>query len=400
MVATEYVDQRVGGLGSHVAGLAPYLAETVALDLMVPRYDTKSPRQEALGRYGTLYRVDAHRPQDGDNYDVQVWQMNDELKNFVVESIEAGKRYDLLHAHDWLSGYTANFLRKEYEIPLVVTIHATEMGRVGDQRVHSHELSRRIHEAEKHLAERADIIIACSEFMRDEITVTLLQPDTATVVVPNGVNVDNFADLHRQRAKYMDYRAQWGGADDPLIFFVGRLVGEKGPDILIKAMPKILDSYPGAKLLLAGKGPFRKELEQLIRDFDVQDHVNLLGFVTDEEKNRLFAVSDLAIFPSRYEPFGIVALEAMAAGTPVIVTDVGGLREVVTHGVTGLCVPPERPDAVAAATIETLQDTDSADVRTQQAEREVRLQYGWDHVAALTEKVYEKVLLQPELMGQ
>lgn len=390
MIASEFRLQRVGGLGSHVAALAPRLANLVSLDLVVPRFDGLGEDEEPLGRWGRVFRVDAQRPQDRYRFDQEVWAMNDQLNAFMRARLLSQYHYDVMHVHDWLAGYVANDLRQKFSIPLVATIHATEYGRQNGF-VDSSPLSRRIHEAEYHLVRRADRIIACSEFMRREISHALQIPLQKIVVVPNGVEFEEEGWLQRDDPVLQAWRAQWIGPDDPLIFFVGRMVGDKGPDLLIAAMPELVKHYPGAKAVLAGKGPFSDHLRDLIAQLGMEEHVILAGFISDEDRNRFYAVADVAVFPSRYEPFGIVVLEAMMAGTPVVAAAVGGLQEVVEDGVTGLCVAPGRADALAAGILEVLRHPQKARRRAAVAQQLASERYNWDSIAAQTLAVHEEI---------
>jgi len=391
MIANEYVLQRVGGLGAHVSGLAPRLADQVYLDLVVPRYLGQGAQTEPLTDYGCVYRVDATKLTSGRDFDQQVWRMNDQLNDFITQRIEDGIRYDVMHAHDWLSGYVANDLHRRYDIPLVATLHATESGRMGG-RVRSSQLSERIHLAEFHLAQEADKIIACSDFMRDEIARVLKVSKDKIVVIPNGVELDAFPTLQDDPRVLKDIRRRWQQKDGPLIFFVGRLVWEKGPDLLVSAMAEVLKVFPAARAVIAGHGPYRNNLLDQIRHMQLQERVQLSGFITDEERNQLYAVADLAVFPSRYEPFGIVALEAMVTGIPVVVSAVGGLQDVVSDGETGLIAAPGNADALAQMILQSLTEPQRAVERAQTAHKSVMRQYNWEHIASRTVKVYKQLV--------
>ncbi len=390
MISPEYNLQRVGGLGVHVQGLAPRLSDRVLLDLFVPRYQGLGDYCEPLRRHGTVYRADATEPKPGDEFDLQVWRMNDQINAAITRHINIGRQFSLMHAHDWLSGYVANDLHQRYGIPMVVTIHATEMGRRRGH-VWGHPLSERIHLAEQYLAREADLIIACSEFMRGEIIEALNAPPEKIRVIPNGVEYEHLIHLrdHLEALPYI--RRRWAGPDQPLIFFVGRLEWEKGPDLLVQAMPRVLEDFPDAKLILAGKGSYTDHIVALVHELGLEDSVQVVGFISDQTRNEIYAVADVAVFPSRYEPFGIVALEAMAAGAPVIVGDVGGLSEVVEHGVTGLRVPND-PQAIAHAILQTLHHPDRAAERARRAQEVVRTQYSWETIADRVLEVYAELV--------
>jgi glycosyltransferase involved in cell wall biosynthesis len=180
--------------------------------------------------------------------------------------------------------------------------------------------------------------------------------------------------------------------DEQILFSVGRVVVEKGLHLLIRAMPLILARQPAAKAVIAGKGPELEALRSLAWRLDVGEKVLLTGFITDEDRDRLFKIADCAVFPSLYEPFGIVALEAMAARCPVVVSEVGGLQDVVDHGQTGLTVYPDDPASLAWGIVQTLQDPDQAQARVARAYQIVRQRYNWQAIARMTAGVYETVI--------
>ncbi len=392
MISPEYNLHRVGGLGVHVQGLAPRLSDRILLDLFVPRYQGLGELCEPLGAYGMVYRCDASELKPGDDYDLQVWRMNDQLNACITRHMNSGRKFALMHAHDWLSGYVANDLRQRYHIPMVVTIHATEMGRRRG-RVQGHPLRERIHLAEKYLVKEADLVIACSKYMREEIIDALQAPAEKIRVIPNGVESERLLHLREEYAAFPHIRRRWAQPDQPLIFFVGRLEWEKGPDLVVKAMPRVLTDFPNAKLILAGKGSYTDQLITMIQELGLEDSVQLAGFISDETRDELYAVADVAVFPSRYEPFGIVALEAMAAGAAVVVSDVGGLSEVVEHGLTGLRVAPT-PEAHADAILDILHHPHLAAERARRAQQVVSSQYSWETIADQVLAVYEDMLRQ------
>jgi len=390
MISPEYNLQRVGGLGVHVQGLAPRLSSRILLDLFVPRYRGLGDLCEPLGTYGTVFRGDATELKPGDDYDLQVWRMNDQLNAVITRHINSGRHFALMHAHDWLSGYVANDLHQRYHIPLVVTIHATEIGRRRGY-IQGHPLRERIHLAEQYLVNEADLIIACSEFMRREIIQALSAPEEKVRVIPNGVEYKHLIHLRQKYAQYPHIRRRWAEPDQPIIFFVGRLEWEKGPDLLVQAMPRVLQDFPNARLILAGKGSYTGQIIDMVQKLGLESAIHLAGFISDETRNELYAVADIAVFPSRYEPFGIVALEAMAAGAPVVVSNVGGLSEVVDHGVTGLRAETS-PEAIADAILDILHHPDLAAERARRAQNVVRTQYSWEIIADRVLEVYRELL--------
>ncbi len=177
---------------------------------------------------------------------------------------------------------------------------------------------------------------------------------------------------------------------------MGRLVYEKGAQVLVRAMPLVLAQQPEAKLVVAGRGPELDALRSLAWSLGVGEKVLFTGFISDEDRDRLFKVADCAVFPSLYEPFGIVALEAMAAKCPVVASDVGGLSDVVRHEETGLTVYPKDPNSLAWGIVETLKHPEQAAARVRKAHLMVREEYDWRRIARLTADLYGRVIAERE----
>ena len=180
-------------------------------------------------------------------------------------------------------------------------------------------------------------------------------------IVPNGVDTAPFDALEAE--DLAEFRARWASRDERIVFFVGRLVYEKGAHLIVQAAPRVLAEIPQTKFVIAGTGGLGDQLRQRVQELGIADQVNIAGFVSDDDRNRLLKVADAAVFPSLYEPFGIVALEAMAARCPVIVSSVGGLAEVVQHHVTGTTVYPDNVESLAGGILHTLAHPDWARAR-------------------------------------
>jgi glycogen(starch) synthase len=189
-------------------------------------------------------------------------------------------------------------------------------------------------------------------------------------------------------------RARYAFAEEKLVFFVGRLVAEKGAEILVRAAPFVLQEMPSVRFVIAGRGPETARIQQVIKELELQTHVTLAGFISDDERDQIFKTADCAVFPSLYEPFGIVALEAMAARVPVVVSEVGGLREVVQHGETGITVYPNNPESCARGILHTLQNPQWAAMRVANAYRKVLTVYNWQTIAAQTTAVYQRIIAE------
>ena len=388
MLSWEYPPHVVGGLGKHVAELLPPLGSLpgVELCLVTPAWGGGEP-QEKVGP-AVVHRVDLPAP-EGDFY-TAAWQANLGLQEYVHRLWEESGPFDLVHVHDWLVAFAGAALKRHYKVPLLSTMHATERGR-GRGRLGSDQ-ARAIHHVEWWLTFESWRVIACSEFMADEIAGYFQCPRSKIDVIPNGVDTARFDRLEGQ--DLTQFRARFALPSEQIVFSVGRVVYEKGMQVLVKAMPLVVAQQPSAKAILAGKGPELESLRSLAWSSGVGEKVFVVGFVSDADRDRLFKVSDCAVFPSLYEPFGIVALEAMAARCPVVVSEVGGLRDVVRHAETGITVYPDDPASLAWGIVHTLQHPEWAAARASNAYRTVRDEYNWQRIAESTARVYERVIAE------
>jgi glycogen(starch) synthase len=287
-----------------------------------------------------------------------------------------------VHAHDWLVAQTAITLAETTRAPLVATMHATEAGRHAGWL--PHPLNRAIHSVERWLAERADTVVTCSTSMHDEVT-SLFEIDPAKVaVVPNAIDAERWRPSAAERSSG---REQYRGSG-PLLVFAGRLVHEKGLQTLFAALPALRRRYPGLRVAIAGSGVHEAALRAQARRLRVVRSVDWLGFVPESRLPALFAAADVAVVPSSYEPFGIVALEAAVAATPLVVAETGGLADLVRAGVAVGSFPAGDVPALTAALDAVLADPVAARRRARRAARIVARDYTWAAVAERMLDVY------------
>jgi len=388
MFSWEYPPHVVGGLGKHTAELLPPLADLSGLELhlVVPRLSGGEP-VERVGR-ATVHRVEVSVT-EGDFY-TRAWKTNLYLEEYARRLWKRTGPFDLVHVHDWLVAFVGATLKRGYRVPLLSTIHATERGR-GRGELRSDQ-ARAIHQVEWWLAFESWRVIACSSYMRDEITDYFQCPRDKIDVIPNGVDTTRFDRLEGQDLTH--FRSMYALPQEKIVFSVGRVVYEKGLHVLIRALPLVLAQEPWVKVVIAGKGPELETLRSLAWELNVGEKVLFSGFIADEDRDRLFRIADCAVFPSLYEPFGIVALEAMAARCPVVVSEVGGLKDVVRHAETGITVYPDDPASLAWGIVHTLQHPEWAAQRVANAYRVVCEEYNWQHIARLTADVYERVIAE------
>lgn len=179
--------------------------------------------------------------------------------------------------------------------------------------------------------------------------------------------------------------------EEKIILFVGRLVYEKGVHLLIEALPKIMERV-NVKLIVVGDGYMKEQLSSAVRSMGLMDKVFFTGFVDDETLRKLQKYADVSVVPSLFEPFGIVALEAMAAGSPVVVADTGGLSEMIEHDVTGVKFQPGNTDQLATCIIRVLTDENYADRLRINAYERLKEEFSWEIISLKTKAVYERVL--------
>ncbi len=387
LVSWEYPPVVVGGLGRHVHNLAVELAaighDVVVLTRRPTGSDATTHPTTSTTVEGVRIIAAAEDPPEFDfSTDMMPWTLA-----MGHAMIRAGLRLlrddgsgeawipDAVHAHDWLVAHPAIALAEFFDVPLVATIHATEAGR------HSGwvaaKTNRQVHSVEWWLAREADALITCSTSMRDEVS-RLFGPELAEIqIIHNGIAVHEWPHSPRTVTP--------GPAE---LLFAGRLEYEKGVQDLLAALPRIRRTHPGTTLAVAGSGTQQEWLEELARKHRVLGAVRFLGSVERSELIELMHRCAAIVLPSRYEPFGIIALEAAATGIPLVVSTAGGLGEAVADTVTGMTFPPADVTALAAAVRATLDDAAAAEERAQRAYARLTEEFSWRTVAERTTGVY------------
>ena len=385
MLSWEFPPRIIGGIASHVYDLSRAIVrKNLDVHVVTCGFPDTLPYDEVEGVQ--VYRFD---PYEIPTLDFLSWvlSMNTGMAQRAGEVIDTyRKRFDLIHAHDWLVAKAALELKNQYGIPLVSTIHATEMGRRGGIQDNYHKL---IHDIEHQLVHQSDRIICCSQYMAKEVSQNLNISMEKIDVIYNGVDTSKF-DL---REDLKSFRERYASPNEKIILYVGRLVYEKGVHILIEAMPKILKAMSEARLIIVGEGRMKEFLENKAQQLHVADEVHFLGFVQDQTLRKLYHISDVAVFPSLYEPFGIGTLEAMAAKVPVVVSGVGGLGELVEHDKTGVKVYPDNSDSLVWGIMRVLRTPKYANMLKGNAYKKLLHDYNWDLLARKTLETYIKALL-------
>ncbi len=387
MLSWEYPPRVIGGISPHVHDLSQQLAQKGVEVHVVTKCTPSAPEEEVQASGVHVHRVQLAEEPNDFLHEIQL--LNDATEDRVRDLLEhwrPGGQPTLFHAHDWLSLDAARELKYEYSLPMIATVHATEMGRHGG--IHG-STSKYIHEQEYWLTYEAWRIIVCSEFMKEEVHRQFDAPYDKVDVIYNGVEADKFA-FEWTAEERATRRAQFARPDEKIVIYVGRFVREKGIQVLLNAASVVLAEEPNTKFLIVGGGN-REKFERFVGWTSLEDRVVFVGFTANRALHQLYRIADVAVFPSLYEPFGIVALEGMAAGAPVVASDAGGLREVVQHDVTGTLSFANNPESLAWAILRVLKDPERAARLTEQAQLRLKADFDWSHLANQTMEVYERV---------
>jgi glycogen(starch) synthase len=384
ILSWEYPPIVEGGLARHVRKLSEALVRAGVEVHVLTRGGTRSNAREE--RHGVIvHRVpEPEYPDDLDRFVAWVRRMNDHMAAAGRELL-AEHDFDLVHGHDWLVGAAATKLADAASTPLLVTVHATEHGR--HQGWVDKPPQSTIHRLERSFARRADRVIVCSHYMREHVADVFGVPEDRLSVIPNGIDpteLQPVADLPALRARFAE-------PDEKLVLLVGRLVYEKGFQLALDALPGVIRRVGGGvRFLVAGSGPHEAELRAQAERLELDEHGTFMGWIGDDVLHSLYAIADLCVIPSLYEPFSIVALEAMASGCPCIVADTGGLREVVPKEV-GLRFRPRSARSLGYMVERLLTDDALRDRLVTEASEHV-LRFDWGDVGRQTLELYGELV--------
>ena len=385
MLTWEYPPRVVGGIARVVNDLSKRLIKDGHEVTVVTYREGNVPYYE-LDKGVKVYRVDNFMI-NANNFIDWVMQLNFNMVAKASEIIQKEGKFDVIHAHDWLVAYAGKTLKQSFDIPLVSTIHATEAGRNSGIRDNTQKY---INDTEWMLTYESTEVIVNSNYMKGELQRLFGLPFEKINVVPNGVNLLLYSGIERD----YEFRRRYAMDNEKIILFVGRLVYEKGIQHLIAAMPKILNGYNDTKLIIAGKGGMMDELKAEANALGLGDKVYFTGYVSGKDVQKLYKCADIAVFPSTYEPFGIVALEAMLSERPVVVSDIGGLNEIVQHRENGMKCYAGNANSIADSILELLYNPELCANVTKKAKAKVRNEYNWNKIAQDTHFIYQKAICE------
>jgi glycosyltransferase involved in cell wall biosynthesis len=378
----------VGGVAAHVSELAAALARKGhQIHVFTRRAFSQAGHDWTDG-------VHYHRctyPPHSDFVD----DVNNMCRSFVDRLFEVEDlvgRFDVIHAHDWLTANAMIWIKQGRGHKCLLTIHSTEYARCGN--AFPMGRSDRIRCQERAGTYWADRVIAVSQATKDEISWMYEVPNGKTSVVYNGVSPSRF-----DQPTDPDADKQWYniGPQDPTILFCGRLVWQKGPDILVEAIPAILRLHPSAQFVFVGDGDMRHGLESRVRQLGVAHAVRFLGYRSGDDLVRLYKLADVVCMPSRNEPFGIVVLEAWSAGKPVLASQNGGPAEYVRHEVNGLKIYPN-PESVVWGVNRMFSNLDQARWMGRNGRRTVQERFTWDTITEQMLAIYQGLCPSPVIL--
>jgi glycogen(starch) synthase len=408
-VAWEFPPVIEGGLGRHVAKLSAGLAAAGHEVHVLTRGPVASEEVDGVH----VHRVEIPPfTRDMDAFMAWVDELNARLAARGAELLEAN-HFDLIHSHDWMVSAAGQELAAAVPAPWLVTVHATEFGRHNGW-VHTHP-QREIHLTERRMVRATGHVICCSEYMAGHVRRVFGVADSHVSAIPNGV--DPVELIPAPGTDLAAVRATYARPDERLVLMVGRLVYEKGFQVALDALATLAagpsareggsperaarpGGLPRIRFVLAGTGTAEADLHAQAAALGLSADGAFLGRVDDDLLHALYAVADVCVVPSLYEPFGIVPLEAMAAGCPVVVSDTGGLREVIAtrNERPAVVVPPDDPAALAAGLAAVLGDAGRREAM-RRAGRAHAAGFDWTAVAGQTEGVYAELISSRERLG-
>ncbi len=386
MLTWEYPPRIIGGISRVVEGLSKALVKLgVEVHVITNEMSGSPNEQDDDGVH--VHRVQIESP--APDFHSWILMMNHYFaKRAGRLSCEVGK-FDIVHVHDWLTfpagAETKSFLGNT----MVTTLHSLEFRRSGGTNTPE---SKMIDSLEWWATYESSIVVVCSGSMKSDTKSQFKVPEDKIWVIPIGIEPKRF----EQRPNRDRVRSRYGVTNDQkLVLFVGRLTSQKGCEYMIRALPYVA-RYHNVRLLVVGDGYMRNELENIASSSGESWRISFLGFLKDSDLTELQLCSDVMVIPSVYEPFGVVALEGMAAGVPVVASNIDGLAEIIRHEENGVLAFPRDSSSLAWAVSRVLSDSKNTERLVQNARNDVRNRYSWEAVAKLTLQAYQKAKGQSE----
>ena len=388
--------ESAGGMNVYVRELACELAKLgLPVDIFTRRVDTQTPETVEICPNVNVVSLLAGPTTPLDKNAVFA-HLPEFAAQAAIYSVLHGVRYDVIHAHYWLSGWAAHLLKRYWDAPFLLMFHTTAHMKNAVAATADRETPLRL-DTERQLIDRADGLIAANPDERADLIWRQRTPTDKVCTVPPGVNLERFSPA--TAGARLAARAELGLApNEPVVLFVGRIDPIKGIDTLLDAT-RLLASTERAPMVLLVGGDLDSDgrpvgtlahVAAQVASSEFERRVRLLGAQPQERLPLYYHAADVVAVPSRYESFGLVAVEAMACGTPVVASRVGGLRYTIEENTSGLLVPHSNPNALADALTAVLNDPALSE-RLRRGALENADRFAWPAVAGQLLHVYERL---------
>ena len=378
MISWEYPPYVVTGVSTHVRGLSRALV-AAGHDVVVVTPSVVGAPDESIDDGVRVFRTPVDLPWVADEDVVaNTASANHHLVTLVAQLIDWWP--EVVHGHDWRTSWASYTASRIFECPLVMTVHGTEYSRHGGHVPPGRPSN--VHAVENWMAWTAYLVVCNSQFMTNGVLEGFEIDPTRIRLVPSGIDA----------TEWESTTARDSTDSSPMVMSWGRVLYEKGFQVVAQAIARLRGVVPDIPAVIAGRGPYLAELQTRTDLEGVHDLVHLAGFAPDAELRDLLHRASCVVIPSLYEPFGIVALEALAAGTPVVAADTGGLREILAGTGAALLFEPGNDAQLAAAIEKVLTQPSVAEELTEKARVLVSETYSWSAVAHRTIDVYRQVL--------
>jgi glycosyltransferase involved in cell wall biosynthesis len=370
---------KVGGISPHVSELSEALARMGhEVHIFTRRGD--------FDRYDRINGVHYQRVTSDSTKDI-VTQMDNMCEALFDRFVSVQKifgKFDIVHGHDWHPVNALNRIKTDYCLPYLFTIHSTEWGRNGNN-FSNLGSSKEISHREWLGGYESSQIVVTTRLMQDELRKVYAIPKSKINIIPNGI----VSGRMRSTLEQKDVKEMCGMVrHDPLVLFCGRMSYQKGPDLLVEAIPLVLKKHKNVKFVFAGDGDVRLKCEHLAQKLGVQNDCRFLGYVSSAAKEKLISDCDLVCIPSRNEPFGVVVLEAWDAGKPIVGTVAVSILKNFEDGLLAYI----QPESIAWCINRLIENPAEMKKLGLAGKRRVEAEFSWDHIAKSIEYVYYKSL--------